>query len=257
MPRIQFAVRPALVDCNHPLNESERLKLCIRVYAASLPRVTKKQVRNVQMIYNVLNRPSIRPFLACGPYESRITSGTISQVLRSLRIEGKDYLDIVPSAESLFCATALGANSACGLGSLGSPAEPADWAHHWGAWEVANAEISHALGLSAQPTFVQWYDRDILDLCETTCPFCDPAVDPFYDNQNQWAVLAFWEQLPKIKQDHILSLCSSTSSYVTSLAVCKDSNWTSETSGHLAKLSICVRAKLIDFCSGKSALPVR
>lgn len=196
----------------------------------------------MQMIYGVLNRPSIRSFLGCGPCESRITSGTISQVLRSLRIEGKDYLDIVPSVESLFCATALGANSACGLGSLGSPA---DWARHWGAWEVANAEISHALGLSAQPTHVQWYDRDILDLCEKTSPFCDPAVDPFYNNQNQWAVLAFWEQLPKIKQDHILSLCSSTSSYVTSLAVCKDSNWTSETVGRLAMLALLAT---LDLC---------
>ena len=247
MPRIQFAVRPALVSCNHPLNESERLKLCIRVYAASLPRVTKKQVRNVQMIYNVLNRPSIRPFLGCGPFESRITSGTVSQVLRSLMVEDKDCLDIVPSMESLFCAAALGANTACGLGYPGD----------WSSWEVAKAEISRAVGLSAQLTSVQWYDQEILDLREMTCPFCDLSVIPFNNNQNQWAVLAFWERLPKIKQDHILSLCSSPSSYVTSLAVCKDSNWTSETSGHLAKLSICVRAKLIDFCSGKSALPVR
>ena len=210
----------------------------IRFLAASLPRVTKNQVKNVQMIYGVLNRPSIRSFLGCGPCESRITSGTISQVLRSLRVEGKDYLDLVPSVESLFCATALGANTACGLGS------PADW----GSWEVAKAEVSRAVGLSAQLTSVQWCDQEVLCLREISCPFCDPAAipaeDPFHNNQNQWAVFAFWERLAKIEQDLVLSLCSSPSSYVTSLAVCKDINWTSESAGHLAKAgSVCVRCQ--------------
>ena len=239
-----FAVYPALFSRSHSLNCVNALivMMCanvpfyamlgrgLRVLAASLPRVTRNQVKNVQMIYGILNRLSNRtcPSLVCGPCESRITSGTVSQVLRSLMVEGKDYLDIVPSMESLFCAAALGANTACGLGY------PADW----GSWENAKAEISHAVGLSAQLTSVQWYDQEILDLREMTCPFCDLSVIPFYNDQNQWAVLAFWERLPKIKQDHILSLCSSPSSYVTSLAVCKDNNWKSEAAGNLAKLAV-------------------
>ena len=205
----------------------------IRVLAASLPRVTKTQSKNVQVIYGVLNRLPISMSLEYGPFESRVTPETVLQVLRSLRVEGKDYFDAVPSLESLFSATVLGANSVCGLGS------PEDW----GSWELASAGISRALRFSAQQTSVRWYNRGIEYLSEKTCPFCNPAVlvDPFCENQNKWVVFAFWEQLPKLKQDHILFLCSSTSSTVTSLAVCKDSNWTSETAGHHAKLHSSLR----------------
>ena len=157
-------------------------------------------------------------------------------VMRSLKVKGKHYFDVVPCVESLFSSTVLGANSACGLGS------PADW----GSWDLADAEISRALPLSAQQASVRWHKDNIQYLSEQTCPFCEPeqAEFPPCKAVKKWAVFAFWKLLPKVHQDHVLSLCSSTWSTVTSLAVCMDSNWTSETAGHLTKLYVYLCGKL-------------
>ena len=74
--------------------------------AFTLPRVTKKQSKQLHAIYRTLKASSLSPGRT-----SRITAGTFSQVLRSLKVvEGRDYLDALPTAESLFSAAALGAN---------------------------------------------------------------------------------------------------------------------------------------------------
>ena len=151
---------------------------------------------------------------------TRIAPETLSLVLRSLKVESRDFMDIaLPSANSLFSAIAMGANSACGLGDPESLA-------------LAKAVMAEALPLFSNLAGPCRYDQDTMDLSEETCPFCFNAVaNPIW---NKWAVFAFWKEFSKEKQDHILSLCASNSSNVASLAVCKDRNWISETAGQLS-----------------------
>ena len=203
-------VSPANTPLTTPVPE------CLRELAASLRRVTKHQSNQMKAIYAILKQPSLRISLC---RESRITAGTFSQILRSLKVEGKDFMDALPSAESLCSAVAFGANSAWGLGT------PADR----DSLEIAYAQIARALPSSFQLACARWYDRNILDLNEQSCPFCyNPATNPI---SNLWAVFAFWVGTSRTKQDRLLALCASTSSNVNSLAVCADSNWTSETAG--------------------------
>ena len=168
----------------------------------------------MQEFFRILKQPSLRVSLG---RESWITAGTYSQVMRSLKAEGKDFFDALPSAESLCSAVALGANSAWGLGA------PSDG----GTLALADRALLDSVALFC----LKWWDRAILDLDlnEQTCPFCyNAATNPI---SSQWAVFAFWENTSLTEQTRLLELCSSTASNVTSLAVCGDRNWTSETTG--------------------------
>jgi hypothetical protein len=168
----------------------------------------------MQAIFRVLKQPSVRISLG---RESQITAGTFSQLMRALKVAlGKDFFDALPSAESLCSAVALGANQVWGLGT------PRDK----GTWDLVHCALSDS-GLSGQSFY--WCNRDLLDLNKEMCPFCyNPMTNPI---SNNWAVFAFWLNLPLEQQNHLLALCASTSSNVTSLAVCADSNWKSETAG--------------------------
>ena len=177
-------------------------------------------------IYRILKESSI---LISPGRTSRITSGTFSEVLRSLKVEGRDFLDALPTAESLYSASALGAHSAWGLGY------PADW----DSFELASASLKFEDAI--QPNCARWYDRDILGLNETNSPFCcEPGLsgkDFFYrfsDNRSRWAIFAYWKDMSRNRQNHLLSLCASTMSLVASIAVCEDSNWASVTAGWFA-----------------------
>ena len=117
----------------------------------------------------------------------------------------------------IFCVASLGANSAWGLGA------PSDG----GTLALADRALLDSVALFC----LKWCDRAILDLDlnEQTCPFCyNAATNPI---SSQWAVFAFWENTSLTEQTRLLELCSSTASNVTSLAVCGDRNWTSETTG--------------------------
>jgi hypothetical protein len=84
---------------------------------------------------------------------------------------------------------------------------------------------------------VRWYDRDILELNEQDSPFCCELGSNYFlyhqirDDRSRWAVFAFWRDMSRNKQNHLIALCASKMSLVTSLAVCEDSNWASETAG--------------------------
>ena len=168
----------------------------------------------MQEIFRVLKQPSVRSSLG---RESQITAGTFSQLMRALKVAlGKDFFDAIPSAESLCSAVALGANQVWGLGT------PRDM----GPWDLVHRALSDC-GHAGQLFY--WCDRDLLDLNEEMCPFCyNPTTNPI---SNKWAVFAFWLNLSLEQQIRLLALCASTSSNVTSLAVCADSNWKSETAG--------------------------
>ena len=168
----------------------------------------------MQAIFRVLKQPSVRILLGS---ECQITAGTFSQLMRALKVAlGKDFFDALPSAESLCSAVALGANQVWGLGT------PRDM----GTWDLVHRALSES-GHSSQ--LFHWCDRDLLDLNEEMCPFCyNQTTNPI---SNNWAVFAFWLNLPLEQQIRLLALCASTSSNVTSLAVCADSNWKSETAG--------------------------
>jgi len=200
----------------------------------------------VHAIYRTLKASSLQ--ISPGR-TSRITAGTFSQVLRSLKVvEGRDYLDALPTAESLFSAAALGANSAVGLGY------PADLA----SLEFVNASLKIE-GVILPSNCARWYGRDILELNEQDSPFCcEPGIGPgsnfsqhlprFSDfSQDQtyqswqsrsrcrWAVFAFWRDMSREKQTHLLALCASKLSLVTAVAVCEDRNWASVTTGWFAR----------------------
>jgi hypothetical protein len=134
-------------------------------------------------------------------------------------------LDVLPTAESLFSAAALGANSAWGLGYPGDRA----------SLEFANASLNSEGAM--QLNCVRWYDRDILELNEQDSPFCCELGSNYFlyhqirDDRSRWAVFAFWRDMSRNKQNHLIALCASKMSLVTSLAVCEDSNWASETAG--------------------------
>ena len=134
-------------------------------------------------------------------------------------------MDVLPTAESLFSAAALGANSAWGLGYPGDRA----------SLEFANASLNSEGAM--QLNCVRWYDRDILELNEQDSPFCCELGSNYFlyhqirDDRSRWAVFAFWRDMSRNKQNHLIALCASKMSLVTSLAVCEDSNWASETAG--------------------------
>ena len=170
----------------------------------------------MQAIFRILKQPSVRISLG---RESQITAGTFSPLMLVLKIAlGKDFFDALPSAESLCCSVALGANQVWGLGT------PRDMGTV--TWDLVHRALSES-GHSGQLFY--WCDRDLLDLNEEMCPFCyNSTTNPI---SNNWAVFAFWLNLPLEQQIRLLALCASTSSNVTSLAVCADCNWKSETAG--------------------------
>ena len=179
------------------------------------------------IVYDITNKQSRQASLIS--QKDRIPAETCSQVLHSLQITGKDFMDAsaVPSTKFLYSALALGTNSALGLGS-----PPAD------LMEAAYTQIERALPSSMQGAC--WFNSDILFLNEQTCPFCyDPGTDSTESTQilklleepSRWAVVAFWVDMSREAQVRLLALCASKLSLVTSLAVCEDCNWASETAG--------------------------
>ena len=91
------------------------------------------QYKQIQAIFRVLKQPSLRISLG---RESQITAGTFLQLMLALKVAlGKDFFYALPSAESLCCAVALGANQAWGLGT------PRDM----GTWDLVNCSLSQTL----------------------------------------------------------------------------------------------------------------